>query len=100
MYLMSQWGDIYPGVRMGVRTWTSSLFLLASILSLPGYGQSDKNRLIVRFKEGISSFSADTIHKSLGIKNSKKLNKIGSIELVDLPKHISSKEAQKLYSQN
>ena len=97
---MSQWGDIYPGVRMGVRTWTSSLFLLASILSLPGYGQSDKNRLIVRFKEGISSFSADTIHKSLGIKNSKKLNKIGSIELVDLPKHISSKEAQKLYSQN
>lgn len=97
---MSQWGGIYPGVRMGVRTWMSSLFLVASILSLPSYGQSDKNRLIIRFKEGVTSLGADVIHENLGIKTSKKLNQFGHVEIVELPRHISLENAKKLYSKN
>src|SRR3989338_3775451 len=97
---MSQWGDIYPGVQMGVRELTSSLFLVASILALPGYGQPDKNRLIVRFKEGINSFSADTIHQALGIESSKKLNQIGKVEVIELPQNTYFKEAQKFYADN
>ena len=97
---MSQWGDIYPGVRMGVGTLTGSLFLVASILALPGYGQSEKNRLIIRFKEGITTFGTDTIHESLGMKSHKRLSRLGPMEVVEIPKNISSKNAKKLYSQN
>src|SRR3989338_1311736 len=97
---MSQWGDIYPGVRMGVRKWTSTLFLVALVGSLPGYSQTDNNRLIVRFKTGITTFSADSIHRALGIRSQKKLQQLKNIEVVELPKNISLEAAKQLYSKN
>ncbi len=85
---------------MGVRTWTGSLFLAASMLTLPTFAESKNNRLIVRFKEGISSFAADTIHKSLGIGSSKKLHHLGAIEVVELPRGLSAEKAEEMYRRN
>lgn len=85
---------------MGVKMWASSLLLAVSVLSLPSYAASNNNRLIVRFKEGVTSFSADTIHKSLGIRSQKRLQQLGTVEVVELPKHVSLKDAQALYSKN
>ncbi|MEI6805415.1 MAG: S8 family peptidase [Myxococcaceae bacterium] len=85
---------------MSIRTWMSSLFLVASILALPSYAESNNNRLIVRFKEGISSFAASTIHKSLGLRSQKRLQHLGAVEIVELPKNMSLSAAQKLYVKN
>jgi hypothetical protein len=85
---------------MGVRVWASTLFLVASIGSLSSYGQSDNNRLIIRFKTGITTFAADSIHQTLGIRSQKKLRHLKNIEILDLPKNISLETAQKLYSKN
>lgn len=79
---------------MGVKMWTSSLFLVLSILALPGYSQTDTDRLIVRFKPGITSFSA------LGIRSQKRLHQLKDIEIVEVPKNISLEATKKLYSKN
>ncbi|MES2504841.1 MAG: S8 family peptidase [Myxococcota bacterium] len=76
------------------------MMLVISSLSLPAFSHSNTERIIVRFKQGITPFASDEIHRNLGIKSAKKLSNINSIEVLELPSDISAQNAVKLYKMN
>lgn len=96
---MSQWSDIYLGVRMNIKGLASSV-LYAGLLALPVSAESQTNRIIVRFKDNVTSFAADSVHKSIGIKSQKKLNHLNNIQVIELPKNVSIEKVEALYAKN
>ncbi len=86
---------------MLVSKLSGSLVLFLAAAALPVSAETIKNeRLIVRFKEGVSSYASGAIHKKLGIRTNKRLNYLKGIEVVDLPAGMSPDAASKLYEKD